>query len=159
MPHVGNLLDDRNRDLIALRPEATTMEAAQAMADRRIGSIVVTDDDGRPLGIFTERDLMVRVIVAGRDARTTRLSDVMTAELFTAHPAEKAADVRRAMQERHIRHVPIVVDGRVIGMLSLRDVLRAVLADKTHEVQAIKAYIQGFEDEDSPSPSERERED
>lgn len=152
MPHVGKLLTSRK--LVSLTRSATAMQAAEAMAKEKVGAILVCGADQKPEGIFTERDLMVRVIVPGGDPAQVRLESVMTAELFTAHPAQKTADIRREMQRRHIRHVPMVLDGQAIGMLSLRDLLRADLAEKKSEVEAITAYIQGFEEEAPPeSPS------
>ena len=142
MPLVGSLLT--NRDLVALAPQSSAMEAAEAMAREKVGAIMVSEGE-KPLGIFTERDLMVRVVVAGLDPRAVELRDVMSAELYTAHPGHQAADVCEELRRRHIRHVPVVQDGRVVGMLSLRDLLRADLVDKTHEVEAITAYIQGFD--------------
>lgn len=142
MPLVGNLLS--KRALVALPPTSTAKEAAAVMAREKVGAILVTED-GKLLGIFTERDLMVRVVVPELDLGKVQLSEVMSAELYTAHPGHKVAAVREEMHKRHIRHVPVVQDGRVVGMLSLRDLLRADLANKTHEVEAITAYIQGFE--------------
>jgi len=131
-------------DILALPPTATAFEAAQAMAKVHVGATLVVDTSGTPLGIFTERDLMTRVIVGEKDLRTCPLEAVMTrGPLFLGSPDAKANDVAREMQARHIRHVPVVEDGRVLGVLSLRDLLRANLEAKRHEVRALTAYIQG----------------
>jgi CBS domain-containing protein len=140
MARIGDLLTGRKA--LSLSPRTTVLQAARSMAENRVGAMLVSEDDGSLAGIFTERDLMVRVIVAGLDPATTPLSDVMTRDVFTARPEEKVADMRREIQARHIRHLPILApDGSVAGMLSLRDILRADLAQKAIEVESITQYI------------------
>jgi CBS domain-containing protein len=143
MPHVGQLLVSRS--VFALPPTATAMEAARLMAKNRIGAMLVLEEGGRLLGIFTERDLMTRVIVAGLDPAGTPLERVMTREVYTAVAETKVSEVRREIQARHIRHLPVLQAGRVIGMLSLRDLLRADLAEKAQELEQMTDYIQRTE--------------
>lgn len=136
-------------DLIGGRPVHTlpgstsVLAAVREMDVHRVGAILVLDDEERLAGIFTERDLMVRVVVPGRDPEAVRLEDVMTRDLFTAAPDERVGAVAQKLQARHIRHVPIVADGAVIGILSLRDLLAAHLEVKEREVEQLTAYIQG----------------
>jgi CBS domain-containing protein len=139
MPRIADLLSGRKP--LTLPAAATAMEAARAMAENQIGAMLVTAADGSLAGIFTERDLMTRVVARGLDPGATRLADVMTRELFTARPDDRLADLRREVQSRHIRHLPVVEDGSVIGVLSLRDILRADLVQKTLEVESITKYI------------------
>ena len=113
------------------------------MLEAHIGAILIVDSKGGPLGVFTERDLMTRVVVPEREPKGVQIKEVMTRELFTVSPERRINEVAREMQERHIRHLPVVEDGVVIGMLSLRDLLREHLAEKRHEVRALTAYIQG----------------
>jgi CBS domain-containing protein len=143
MPLVGQLLT--RRTVYALPPAATALEAARLMAEHRIGAMLVIDRGERLVGIFTERDLMTRVIVAGLDPAATPLERVMTREVYTAVAETKVAAVRREIQARHIRHLPVVQAGRVIGMLSLRDLLRADLDEKAHELEQMTDYIQRTE--------------
>lgn len=131
------------KHLVTLPGSATVMEAAQRMDEAHIGAMLIIDEKGGAAGVFTERDLMVRVIVAGKDPKAVAIQDVMTTELFTVAPERPINEVWREMQARHIRHLPVVEDGRVIGMLSLRDLLHQHLDLKRHEVQQLTAYIQG----------------
>jgi CBS domain-containing protein len=131
------------KPLIALPGSATVMEAALRMDEARIGAMLIVADDGGAAGVFTERDLMVRVIVAGKDPHQVTLDEVMTRDLFTVTPDRHINEVWREMQARHIRHLPVLEDDRVVGMLSLRDLLHEHLDVKRHEVQALTAYIQG----------------
>jgi CBS domain-containing protein len=134
------------RKLLALQGSASVLEAARFMAEQRIGAVLITDRESRIRGIFTERDLMTRVVVAEKDPRTVRIEDVMTREVFAAPMDARVADVRRELQRRHIRHVPVVDGERAVAMLSLRDLLAADLRETAFEKKALSEYIQGAPD-------------
>ena len=138
---VGQLL--QKQELLVLAPSATALEAACAMTERKVGAVLVTHTDGRLVGIFTERDLMARVVVPRRDPERAQLSEVMTREVFSVGPEHDVDDVRSELQRRHIRHLPVVHEGRVVGILSLRDILRADLDEMSHEVEALENYFLG----------------
>ena len=117
------------------------------MTEKKIGCILITDEDARPQGIFTERDLMTRVVVAGSDPDQVTLAEVMTREVFTATKDSKIKDMRRELQRRHIRHLPIMEGEKAIAMLSLRDLLAADLAATNFEKRAMTEYIKGSVDQ------------
>lgn len=151
MQPIGDLLT--RPETLSLPTSASTLEAARAMQSAGVGAVLVLADDGSLAGIFTERDLMVRVVVEGKDPGATRVGDVMSRSLYTAAPTERASAVREEMHRRHIRHVPVVAEGRVLGVLSLRDLLRHDLQVKTQEVEAITSYIQGGLPTDDAPPA------
>lgn len=130
---------------LSMKGSTTALEAARAMKEAKVGSLLVVDQGGNPRGVFTERDLMVRVVVAGKKPQEVTVEEVMTTDLFTATPDRRVNEMAREMQARHIRHLPVVEDDHVIGVLSLRDLLREHLNAKRHEVKALQAYIQGEE--------------
>ncbi len=136
------LLPQKN---VTLSPEASAARAAATMAECGVGSILVIDEAGRLSGIFTERDLMCRVLVAGRDADQTPLAEVMSTDLFTTTPEQTLGSLLAAMQERHIRHAPVLENGEILAQISLRVLLRAMLADRTADLAALKSYVQGSE--------------
>jgi signal-transduction protein with cAMP-binding, CBS, and nucleotidyltransferase domain len=138
---VGQLLTEQ--DLLTLPQSTTVIEAARAMTERKVGAVLVTASDGRLAGIFTERDLMARVVVPRRDPERATLAEVMTRDIFSVGPEHEVEDVRLELQRRHIRHLPVVVDGRVAGVLSLRDILRADLDQMSHQVEALEKYFLG----------------
>ena len=131
------------QELLTLGEKASVLEAAQAMTSRKVGAILVTGADGRLAGIFTERDLMSRVVVARLDPGKAALRDVMTRDVFSVGPDAELVDVQREVQRRHIRHIPVVVDGRVVGVLSLRDLLRADNDQMSHRVADLQNYFLG----------------
>ena len=132
------------QDVARISPDATALDAAHVMAQRKIGALLV-GEDGKTLGIFTERDLMVRVIAADLMPGDVKVADVMTRDLFTTSPDRLIADLRDEMRDRHIRHCPVVEDDRVLMVLSIRDLNRAYIEEQQSEVKAMTAYIHGEE--------------
>jgi CBS domain-containing protein len=97
------------------------MEAARQMRDRRVGAVLVADEEARLVGIFTGRDAVARVLADGKDPAMTLLADVMTPEPDTMTPAHRAIDALRLMQDARCRHLPVVQDGRIVGIVSRGD--------------------------------------
>lgn len=119
---------------VAASPKNTTVvEAARLMKQRQVGALMVVED-GKLIGIFTERDALIRVVAEGRDARTTEIGEVMTRNPQAIHPDKPFADALRMMHECRFRHVPVVEDGRPIGMVSARDALGPELEDVVWEL-------------------------
>lgn len=146
-----------NSKLVTALPTVTTFEAAELMTKERVGAVLVVDEAGHPQGMFTERDLMTRVVVPGEDPKKTAVGRKMTTELFCANPEMSVDATAKEMRQRHIRHLPIVEDGKIVGMLSLRDLLSANLTESKGEVKALTSYIQGgFELPVDSKPSDPE---
>lgn len=108
--------------MLTAAPETTVSDAAKLMVDSSIGAIVVVEQ-GSLIGIFTERDAVFRVVAQGRDAQTTRLSDVMTPAPVTVDPDRTFGYALQLMHEHGFRHVPVVEDGKLVGIVSSRDAL------------------------------------
>jgi signal-transduction protein with cAMP-binding, CBS, and nucleotidyltransferase domain len=147
MPVVGDLLT--GRELLTLPVTATALAAARAMTEHKVGAVLVMDASGVLQGIFTERDLMSRVVVRAIDPGRVALSEVMTRNVYTVARDVKVCAVRKELSRRHIRHVPIVDGGHVLGMLSLRDILRADLAEVVSEVHELQGYFLGDHEKSS----------
>ena len=128
-------------NLISAEPEAIVFDVVLAMSDGRIGAIPIIEGE-RLVGIFSERDLMTRVVVAGRDPRVTRVAEVMTHDVVTAGLDESVDRCLQKMQRAGCRHLPVVHDGRVIAMLSMRDLLRDEIEEQGEEIRHLRAYIQ-----------------
>src|SRR5215831_18357803 len=111
----------RSQDPVALPPSATVREACRRMRDRRVGAVLVTEGDHRLVGIFTGRDAVHRVLAEGKSAPRTKLSEVMTLDPTTMAPGKTAIDALRLMEDGRYRHVPIVDDGKVVGIVSRYD--------------------------------------
>ena len=116
-------------------------DVATAMVDRNIGAVPVLRD-GLLVGIFSERDLMRRVVVEGLDCRTTRVEEVMTTEPLTVNPAECPEACMQIMSQHGFRHLPVCDGATLVGLISLRDLMLHDLKEKDDEVRMMRAYIQ-----------------
>jgi CBS domain-containing protein len=111
----------RSQDPLTLPPHATVKEACRCMRDRRVGAVLVTDNDRRLAGIFTGRDAVHRVLAEGKSAARTTLAEVMTPSPVTMPPGKMAIEALRLMETGRYRHLPIVDDGKVVGIVSRFD--------------------------------------
>jgi CBS domain-containing protein len=118
----------------------TVLETVLAMVQRNIGAVPVLHN-GKVVGIFSERDLMKRVVADGRDPRTTRLAEVMTDDPLTVSMHEELENCMTLMRRHSFRHLPVCHEGRLVGMVSLRDILLHDLNEKDDEVRMMRAYI------------------
>ncbi len=120
---------------------ATVIEAVAAMEKNRVGAVAVVEQ-GLLKGIFTERDVMLRVVLAKRNPETTTMSEVMTTVVQTVPADTSPNEALAIMVEKHIRHLPIADnDGRILGMLSIRNLLQHRVEDLSHELEAVDAYL------------------
>lgn len=129
------------RPLYSIQQNWTVLEAARYMAEKKIGAAAVVDGD-RVVGVFSERDLMTRVVVAGRMTEQTLVSEVMTREVVACAPEESHEEGLRQMQQAKCRHLPIVEEGRLLGFVSLRDLMQIEIEEKDEELRHINAYVQ-----------------
>jgi CBS domain-containing protein len=126
--------------LVSLPPSATVQDAARIMAERHIGAVLVAVD-GRLQGIFTERDVLSRVVAAGLDPNDTALGGVMTPNPDTVAPNDSALEALRRMSERGYRHLPVVDGERMVGIVSIRDLYNAVNEELAEDLQQREAFI------------------
>ena len=121
--------------ILTATAEITVTDAARLMKKKSVGAVMVVKDNGRLAGIFTERDALFRVLAEGRDPKTTRLSDVMTAQPQTITPEKPFGHALLMMYESGFRHVPVVENGKPVGMVSARDALGPELQEFESELQ------------------------
>lgn len=138
MRTVGDLI--KTRSFFAAIVDQTVFEAALYMAEKDIGALPVLDQN-RLAGIFSERDIIKRVVVPQKDVLKTSIRDVMTTDLVVAESTEEISDVLNKMRQHHCRHMPVISGDRLVGFLSLRDLLSADLEEKDAQVQQLNSYI------------------
>ena len=131
--------------LVCLGPETTVTNASRAMLERNVGAILVTDPaaPGRLLGIMTERDINFRLIAAGRDATTTRVSDIMTRNPRTMPHDTPVSDALKMMARSGYRHLPVQEDGKLVGIVSITDVFKESRRKLGHDIEEIESFIMG----------------
>jgi CBS domain-containing protein len=142
MKLVKHLLDSKGRDIISVAPDCSVFAAIQLMADKTVGSLLVIDDE-KLLGIVTERDYARKVILKGRSSETTTVEEIMTRDVFSTSSAQTVNDCMELMSERRIRHLPVVEDSRVVGMISIGDLVQAIISDQQEEIEQLEHYISG----------------
>jgi len=135
---IGSLV--AGRETYHLDAELSVRDASRYMTERRVGAVAVLEGD-RLSGIVSERDIMGRVVAAGRDLDKTRVRDVMTRDLVVAHIGDSHEDGLRMMKQAGCRHLPVVQADRLVGMVSQRDLLQIDLSEKDEEIRWLNAYI------------------
>ena len=133
----------KKQTVSALKADNTVHEAATMMAKVNVAAIIVEDDKGLLTGIVTERDLTRRVIAKGLDPNNTPITDIMTANPDTLSPDDSAGDALELMQSRHFRHLPVVEDGKCVGMVSIRDLYMAVKSSLEENIRETEAFVFG----------------
>ncbi|MFZ0391745.1 MAG: CBS domain-containing protein [Calditrichia bacterium] len=128
------------KEVFVIRPDQNTQEAAELMAEKGIGALPVVKDDNL-VGIFTERDMLKRVIAGKRVPAETNVESVMTKELIVVEPDHDVNDCIALMKKFNIRHIPVVKDNDLTGIISLRDLLQIEIEDKSFEIRVLNEYI------------------
>jgi CBS domain-containing protein len=142
MKLVQHVLDAKDGDVISIERALSVFDAIKLMADRAVGSLLVMDG-GNLVGIVTERDYARKVILKGRSSETTSVEEVMTTEVLTATAAQTVNECMTLMTEKRIRHLPIVEEDKVIGIISIGDLVQAIISDQREEIEQLENYISG----------------
>jgi CBS domain-containing protein len=140
MKTIGSIVKDSKRDLYTVTADDTVHTAVLYMTSRNIGAVTVIDGS-RVVGLFSERDLMRRVVAKGLDPVAVSVREVMTTELTTASPGESYEEGLRKMQQARCRHLPILEDNNFVGLISLRDLLKVDADEKAEEIRMLNTYI------------------
>jgi CBS domain-containing protein len=139
---VAQVLRKKGHQVWSVAPDATMFDALHKMADHDVGALLVMD--GNELaGIISERDYARKVILRGRASKDTAVRDLMTTDVKTAGPEDSMQACMERMTEHRIRHLPVVRDGTVIGMISIGDVVEATIAEQAFLIEQLQRYIQG----------------
>lgn len=142
MKLVKHLLDFKGRDIVSITPDASVLDAIKLMADKLVGSLLVMEGD-KLIGIVTERDYARKVIIKGRSSQSTKVSEIMTSDVFSATSDNTVDECMALMTQRKIRHLPVVDDGAVTGVLSIGDLVGAIISDQQAEIEQLEHYISG----------------
>lgn len=142
MKLVKHLLDAKGREIISVDPDASVLDAITTMADKKVGALVVLQG-GSLLGIVTERDYARKVIIKGRSSRSTRVDEIMTTTVQTATPEKTVRECMGMMSEGRFRHLPVVEDEAIVGVISIGDLVQAIIAEQQEEIHQLEQYISG----------------
>jgi len=139
---VANIIDEKGREIWSIDVNASVYEALEEMATRNVGALLVMAD-GELRGILSERDYARKVILVDRGSRETTVAEIMTSDLVTVSSTATVASCMQLMTDARIRHLPVVDDGRLVGVISIGDVVRAVIDEQKFLIDQLEGYIKG----------------
>jgi CBS domain-containing protein len=142
MQTVSQLLQLKGSQIFSVAPHESVLRAIEIMATRYVGALLVMNE-GSLLGIISERDYARKVILKNRSSHDTPVSDIMTSPAISVTPEDTVHHCMQLMTEKRFRHLPVMKAGRVVGMLSIGDLVKAVIQDQTEHIQQLERYIAG----------------
>lgn len=140
MKTVRQLLQSKPGQIWSIDPDLLVFEALKEMALREVGALVVMKGD-KVFGVMSERDYARKVLLKGRTARDTPVRDIMSTEVVYAHPEETVETCMKRMTEKHIRHLPVQDKGDLVGMISIGDLVKAIISDQQETIEQLESYI------------------
>ncbi|HEV7825609.1 MAG TPA: CBS domain-containing protein [Actinomadura sp.] len=140
---ISDILRRKGDTVATVRPDASVSELLSRLATHNVGALVVSEDAVTVAGIVSERDVVRRLHVEGAGLLQHKVRDIMTADVATCAPAHAVDDLMRVMTERRIRHVPVLVDGRLAGLVSIGDIVKHRIGELEDETHQLESYIHG----------------
>lgn len=142
MKFVNEILKAKGRDVWTVSSDSTVYDALRVMADKNIGALLVVEGD-KLAGVFSERDYARKVILHGKASRDTLVSEIMSTEVFWVRPDQTIGVCMDLMTHKRIRHLPVLEEGRLVGMVSIGDVVKAIISEQEFTIQQLEHYITG----------------
>ena len=139
---IQQLLGYKGSKLWSISPDITVFEAIQVMSDREVGALPVLEN-GRLVGMLSERDYARKIILQGRSSRDTQVREIMTSPVTTVTPEDTVEACMRHMTDRRIRHLPVVDGGRLVGIVSIGDLVNWIISAHEESIEALRSYIAG----------------
>lgn len=140
--NLTRLLEEKGKDVVSVAPETTVREAARKMRDSKIGALLVMRDE-RLVGILTERDVLNKVVADYRDPDEVQVREIMTRDVVVIKPGRSVRDAMRIVTQKHLRHLPVVDNDQLIGMVSGGDLTRSIVAEEEGVIESLYEYIRG----------------
>lgn len=140
MNTVGHLLEVKGRDICSVSPQESVYKALEIMAEKSIGALLVIDET-KLIGIFSERDYARRIILKGKASKDTKVEEVMTREVISVSPENSIADCMLIMANNRIRHLPVLEDGRLMGIVTIGDVVRQIISNQAFTIKELEKYL------------------
>ncbi|MFC1564471.1 CBS domain-containing protein [candidate division KSB1 bacterium] len=142
MKTVRNILKEKGSEVTTISPDATVFEALKLMSEKGIGAVIVTQGDS-VVGILSERDYARKVVLEGKSSKDSPVSEIMTNRVLYVRPEMSVEDCMAIMTEKHFRHLPVLDDGKLVGIISIGDVVKAVMEKKQFIIDQLENYIYG----------------
>ncbi len=141
MATVRQMLTGKGAEVFTIAPDTTVIDALRLMAEKNVGALVIVEGEAIA-GIFSERDYARKIVLQGRSSYTTPVSEIMTGHVYTVAPDVPAEECMVIMTDKHIRHLPVVEDGRLAGIISIGDVVKNIITEQQVMIKHLENYIQ-----------------
>ncbi len=142
MTTVAQILQGKGHEVWSVSPATLVYNALKVMAEKNVGALLVLEGDELK-GIFSERDYARKVILEGKSSREIPVKEIMSPKVFTALPQQSVEECMAQMTDKRVRHLPVVEDGRVIGIISIGDVVKAIISEREFMIKHLESYITG----------------
>jgi len=139
---IGTILHHKGAHVWTIPPQATVFEAIQLLARKNVGALPVVEG-GKLIGIFSERDYTRKVALEGKTSHTTKVREIITTDVTAISPQDTVEDAMRLMTEKHIRHLPVLEDGRMVGLVSIGDMVNCIISAQSATIDQMEAYLSG----------------
>ena len=141
MHTIGQLLESKGYDIWSIAPQAPAYEALQIMSEKDVGALLAIDDEEKLVGIFSERDYARKVILKGKSSKDTSVDELMTDVVFAIDPQDTIQDCMALMTTKHIRHLPVIKNERLIGIVTIGDVVNHIISSQELTIQQLERYV------------------
>jgi CBS domain-containing protein len=137
---LSEILDSKGREVWSISPQSSAYEALELMAQKDVGALVVIDQ-GKVIGMFSERDYARKVILLGKSSKETAVANVMSTPIISINPGSSIDECMTLMTTRHIRHLPIIKNDKLFGIVSIGDVVKAVISEQESVIHELKGFV------------------
>lgn len=142
MANVKQLLQGKGHDVYSIGPDASVYEAIELMADKEVGALVIMEGDS-VVGVVTERDYARKVVLQGRSSKDTKIREIMTSRVAYARPEQSVEACMAVMTEKRVRHLPVMDGDKLLGVISIGDLVKAIIEEQKHVIEQLEHYISG----------------
>jgi signal-transduction protein with cAMP-binding, CBS, and nucleotidyltransferase domain len=141
MVTVKRILEAKKKGFWTVEPDISAYEALQLMAEKDVGALLVVGKEKDLLGIFTERDYSRKVVLKGKSSKDTPISELMTESVYFVTPADPIENCMSIMNDKHVRHLPVLEHGKLVGLVSIRDVVNMIISERETTIKHLEEYI------------------
>ena len=143
MRNIKQLLVDKGDDILTIGPNSSVYDAIKAMADNHVGSLLVMENENL-VGIITERDYSRNIILKGKSSKNTPVKDIMVSNVLCVKPKQTVEECMALMTDKRVRHLPVIEDDKIIGIISIGDLVKAIISEQKFMIEQLEHYISGL---------------
>ena len=143
MQTIKQLLESKGSNILTINPESSVYDSIKTMADHHVGSLLVMENDNL-MGIITERDYSRKIILKGKSSKDTPVKDIMVTNVLCVQPEKSVEECMALMTDKRVRHLPVVEGDKIVGIISIGDLVKAIISEQKFMIEQLEHYISGF---------------